>query len=465
MKTALIITIGSRDLQLPKDQFIRLFGEGDYTPLLDRRQNPYSRKMADYLLDEPSRFDKAKEHLLFPIIKPCLDKLKSEGQIPERIILVVTDQPEEVGDFHFGDTVSSGQLLSKLLATKYKIQTGAFKTFPVKENVNFLDSMYAFFESSSTRSPFNELRSFDNVLLLNQGGIDAINFGLLFSAIKVYGKTLTQLCVDERTETCYKIGFVQQSLAQSERQKAKAFCERFAYSALETLELDTAIGTIGRYAAARLHFDFDAARTYLKELMAPQYRTFVTGQIAQLSQVQEDDMALLKELYINAKIHYLQAAYVDFLLRFFRIIEELARASAIKYIGLTEYNNENWKKDINDRLARPEFAQLASYLTIQKVNGNELKYESGTITTFQAINRFYKDPKTEFIDKIIPLSQLRNKSIGAHDFQPVSKYLIEGKLASKNITMQHVFEELDKYLQVSENPFDQINQQILTLLA
>ncbi len=464
MKTALIITVGSRDLQLPKNQFIKLFGEDDYKPLLDRRQNPYARRMADYLLSEPSRFDKAKAHLLFPIIKPCLDKLKSEGQIPERIILVVTDQPEEVGDFHYGDTVSSGQVLSKLLTAKYKIQAGAFKTFSVKENVNFLDSMYALFESRSTMSPFNELKSFDNVLLLNQGGIDAINFGLLFAAIKAYGKTLMQLCVDERTETCYEIGFVQQSLAQSERQKAKAFCERFAYSALETLELDTAIGTIGRYAAARLHFDFDAARTYLKELMAPQYITFVAGQIAQLSQVQEDDRALLKELYINAKIHYLQAAYVDFLLRFFRIIEELSRVSATNHIGLANYDNRNWDKDITRILSEPAHITLATHLANWKMGSRSLEFTKGTIGTFQAINHFYNDPMAEFIDKIIPLSQLRNESIGAHDFKPVSEALIGQGLAKKGLTIVDVFLKLDTYLNVTENPFDYINSQILSLV-
>ena len=96
MKTALIITVGSRDLQLSKDHFISLFGETDYTTLLDRRQNPYARKLANYLLHDQTRYDKAKRFLLFPIIKPCLDKLKKAGQLPNQIVLVVTESAIQI---------------------------------------------------------------------------------------------------------------------------------------------------------------------------------------------------------------------------------------------------------------------------------------------------------------------------------------------------------------------------------
>lgn len=464
MKTALIITVGSRDLQLPRESFIQLFGEADYTLLLDKRQNPYARKMADYLLSEPNRFDKAKAYLLFPIIKPCLDKLKSEGKLPERILFIVTDQPVTVGDFHFGDTISAAQVLSRLLTATYRLPDKVFKTFSVKENVNFLDNMYALFESRASMAPFSELKDFDRVLLLNQGGIDAINFGLLFTTIKIFGRKLVQLCVDERTETCFEIGFVQQSLKQSEHEKARAFCLRYTYSAIEALDLEPPIKQIAQYASSRLHFDFDAARKYLDELRDVRFRSFLTEQTAQLVQVSQNESSLLRELYINAKIHYGQAAYVDFLLRFFRIIEEIARTTAVGHIGLAEFNHKEWADELKKRLSLAEFAALKAYLQSVKVGKDELTYLSPTTATFQAINHFYQNPIADFIDTMLPLSQLRNKSIGAHDFEPVSKDLIDTKLAAKQTTIEQVFEKLDAYLQITENPFDRINNQIISLL-
>lgn len=70
----------------------------------------------------------------------------------------------------------------------------------------------------------------------------------------------------------------------------------------------------------------------------------------------------------------------------------------------------------------------------------------------------------DFIDKIRPLSQLRNKSIGAHDFEPVSEDLIKQRLSKKGLSIVDVFIKLDNYLSIIENPFDRINQQILSLL-
>ena len=124
------------------------------------------------------------------------------------------------------------------------------------------------------------------------------------------------------------------------------------------------------------------------------------------------------------------------------------------------FNHLKWEKDLNRFLNQAPNADLKNHLDNYVLpDGRKLIFTNATIPLLLAILAFFDPVAYTDLSKLQGLSQLRNKSIGAHDFDPVSKKQIEKDLNAQGITISDMFTTLDKYLG-KPNFYLNLNQQL-----
>jgi|GEM_PF-2139217 len=471
MKTALIITLGTRELLVDRFALESLLTESERKEILfAEAKHPMPRPFGALLL---RRYDELAEHIKLPIIQPALDYLFEHERAPEKILLVATDQHNVEEKFLNNDTINYAKFLQKKLpdifrSRGYLLETPQIIAVGKNEKVNFYDSMFKHFLTRIHESEFRTLANMEEIFLLPQGGIDAVNNGLLLNAISAWSTKLKMLSVDEREEKCVPVSFVEQMMSVYNKRVASAMIENHNYAALENLDIPLKVKLIAKYAEARLHFDFEEAQKILLSPDLKNVQPFIDVQIEDLARLnKERTHDLVRELYMNARIKYKQKAYVDFLLRFFRIIEELLRSQALKNLGLSlDFNLQNWEQELS--MCFENFSGLKNHLDNILIEAKPLNYFNPSIPTFDHLNRYFDDDDTNRVlslyEKMKNLTYLRNKSIGAHDFAAVSEAKIQKKLKKKKTSLGEIFSELDEYFEVAKNPFDEINQTLLQFL-
>lgn len=489
-KVALIITLGNRDITFDRDAVETALGSETYEKMFYTGKGKYpqfqARQGGELLL---KHFNALQNYLEIPIIQPALDysfsKLSAKKVI-DKIILIATNQPDSVGKFRNSDTLYLATLAKRLIPiklkeiAKQKNKTGdkipkvkSIDILLIENAISYYDEMYHFWETNLTKTPFDELEEYDTVFLSSQAGTPQIKTTLILKCINLYGHRLDLMSINEEKDlkliSAASLVFPKQYLRTLAYENVKAHLKQYNYLPLTTMELPTTVYKWAKYAHARLSFDFDLSHQIIQQL-TPQE----TGGRNEYQVWKRDIMALkngeglLNELYWNARIKYSQGAYVDFLLRFFRIVEELAKNTVVKILGNFEYSYGTWRSKINDILIKPEYKDLAKYLNEKKIKGRRLNYQTPSIPTFKAILTFYQtqDPELhQFLQWAELLTELRNHSIGAHAFEPVSEVIINETLAEANTSISAIFQFLDTRLKTMEqNVFDRINAIVLNLM-
>ncbi|MFT4154571.1 hypothetical protein [Parafilimonas sp.] len=469
MKNTLIITIGTRDIYVDEKVLNGSFTVEVLKNCLDKNNRPFARLLGELLL---TKINSLKKQITLPIIQPAIDYIKRHSSNISKVWLIVTDQEKGVGErFYYNDSINYGKIVKQILGDQLQNPDGtkpSFSLISVKENITFLDSMYDEFSKSTLMKTLQaEIDETNKVFLLNQGGIDAVNTALLFHTIKIAQGKVAHLSVDEKSNQCIHLNFSEKFIEESEIEKAKAFIRNYDYSALNVLPLVTDVKNIAAYAQARLQFDFTKANQYL-EVLGIKHRTFMVSQKQELQKIQQGEGGLIKELYFNARIKWLQHSYVDFLLRFFRIVEYTVQFKACRYINIQSFNKDRWGSDLDIYFDNDENGKfLQDKLNNEIVNGKQLDYYYPSISTYLAIIKNFNDPDFDFLKKLQTLSNLRNKSIGAHDFQPVSFDIIREKLLENRLTVDEMFSKLDVFFKLDfafHNPFIAINKELTSLL-
>jgi len=472
MSQIAFITIGTRDLQVDKNMLIEKIGEqatqACYRVNYNNREEFVPRTGAEILLENFSVLDKKRVQL--PILEPFLElSLLNHPEGFDKVFLVATNQEKNIAGERYwaNDTVGFAQIIKKILDTRK--QNGK-KLYPqieiieVRENVIYLDSMFAWFKQQFKGKKFHDLESADRILLFNQGGIDAINYGLLLLSLYSYGSKVQLFNVNEQLGVCTPLEFQQQFGYEQEKKRLVQGLERHDYAAAKYMELPKDLQHMTAYAEARLNFDFDTALQQLG-LLSNTHRLWRDQAIAEINAVRSNEQSLTIELFWNAHIRLKQEAYVDFVQRYFRIIEQLAKDEVVKFLDF-DYNHKTWLQDFGAFLEKPEQASLKVILDQTKVyNGAPLKIDTATIPVLSAILSHYYPEMHQFIERLIPLSQLRNKGIGAHGFDPIGKRHILEKLKTDDAGLEALLQKTAQLIGADNNPFDRINQMIRQQLA
>jgi hypothetical protein len=494
--TALIFTVGTRDVQPIKD------GKLDYDVIfrnegLPARDRIYTENKAfrarvggEYIL---RRWEHYKQEIITPIFSSTASYLKNNN-ITElnRIIFVATDQNQDMGErFYQADSLYFAQILKKLLEEKiFPITAEKIDIELVGENIIYLDKMYPFWlkRFENKQSPLYALQKKNyQVYLCTQGGVDAINTSLLLNCLNKIGKRLVNLTVNESTKICSEQTFNRQYLEDREKIRLAELLKVYDYAAIKNLEIPSSLKHIAGYAGHRFNFDFEGAKAELAKLNDEAMRTWRDNQIVELNNIEKSKEAKVKELVFNAEILYKQERYVDCVLRLIRVAEEIAEKELARIFGEDILISRNYKPTLERRFQQePGLERFLDEYKVETFQGPQLlNYEKPTKIVYKALLEYYaaKDPAAEKCSNtynlLMRLNNLRNNSIGAHSFDPVSLNLIYENLAQgqekllkapttrakeqkqkKELVKEIIFKPLKEYFNLAENPYDGLNELI-----
>jgi hypothetical protein len=468
MKNALFITIGTRDVSIEESKLQEVLSPEDAAKAFQKNKagmNQLMPRLGGLLIK--TNLQKLKNHLKYPIINPFLEYLKnSDAPTFERIYLVATNQNKEIAkDFYDFDTIHFAEILKEILPEKYKFgNQSKIEIIEVKDNVVFIDSMFKFFSDRFKLKLNPVLLEFDEIHILNQGGIDAINYGLLINALYLYTDKIRLYNINEKNNQCTPLQFSFQFGLEQEKGRIKLAMERYDYSYIKSTSIGGDLNHWAAYAEARLNFDFDKADKHLVKLSLDN-RKEQEFEREDINSIKKNTLLLTNELYWNAWIKYKQESYVDFIQRFFRIVEQYAQQKALSYMDGFEYNpnkeHPKWHLKITEYLEKNENQGLKNFLEGCVLDaGQKLELKYANIPVFMHILKYYNQEEFDFINRIEPLSKIRNKGIGAHGFDPISLAIILEKLSMDKDTFESTLDELGKKLEVSKNPFERINKNI-----
>lgn len=455
-KTGLIITVGTRDVHIGIDVLKNEFPDS-VEEMINHKNNTLFARRAGEILNK--NFNKIKKSLSFPIIKPTLDYIKNEVENIDFVLLIATDQ--DTHPYNYNDTLYYAEIIKRDIQEKYKF-ISRIEVLKVKSNeVIYLDKMYEYFHAVfDTNKYFKELNEVDNIYLHLVGGIDAINNAIRFNAIQKFGRKVQyELHVNERDETAIPIQSVRKFLEENDKNTACRMAENYFYEGILSLELISEdVKNLAGYAHQRLLFNFDKAKYNLSKVTNSDIRGREIRKVTPL--VEQNEQELLKELFWNAQVKYIQKNYVDFLLRFFRLIEEVLLQEVLSVIKI-EYTEHKWDKAFSKYLTNNE--QLKNWL-----DEKEIKYKSENPSSrllkeilyyFSITNPpQYSDSDYNIVSMSYELQQLRNKSIGAHGFESLDEKQIKSIYED-----QGVMQWLKQKLNIDSNPFDEITDTIVEL--
>jgi hypothetical protein len=478
MKTALIVTLGARDLQLDAsfkdDEKLKNFA-------VEVVQHNNSNLM---MLQKPredgllinSRFADFKNHIRFPIIIPAIDYVLEGSCQIDKLILVLTDQSDK--RFKVKDTICFGGILTQYVKWKYENRISNIDEIVFKERM--LDYDFTYQASGNEINRIFKGTSAWNVFLLPQGGIDSINTSILFRCIERF-PYFSQLAKPEGIDGIVKQSFPNSFRSTLNLQRLKYAVQFFNYSFVdEGLTDNDYILTLCRYAYYRLGLDYEKAWNTIHDYNASPEDAAQFGFLKSLRKDvalvtgQHDILKLQSDLYAFVKIRWKQGYYADFLMRLFALSENLLIPVINQHFKVVvRYTESDGHKDWNDFINnQPE---LLAFLKTQEFYGQSLNFSYPNRNAYISIYRFMVQQRQVEEDTVIPdetlitlntLAALRNKI--AHGLHGISREVILRELENRNQDIDKLFEGLDKYFGI-EGPDDmgvysRINERIMSLL-
>ena len=438
MTVLLLANVGSRDVLLRGQD-----------------ESPYPTRPKGQALFK--RYDAVKEGLLFPILDPGLDfVLAQEGGQVDRMVLIGTDQPAE-GDalktdkygvpFRDKDTVHFARLIERYYRKTRTPQLGKVGVSTVRANPALYDETMVAYDRIVGRLAE---AGYDTCYVIATGGTPACNTALLLQAVRYFGENCRTVYLPEGGEP-YELSIGRQMLDTFREATALEYLDAGNFAAalplLERLRIEEGILALARYAQYRLYFDFDTAhRTLLEGIRQSMgaLRHFLDSLRHDLDPLRDQHPdALLRELYFNARITFSQGRYVDFLGRMFRFEEGLARRIVEREYGVGTHAIEDKSAFVRFVEANPG---LRVFVTAPERARNKqpLEYARMTIPVWMAlIERLAVEGRAADTSSPLPserrqaysrihatlqriekLSGLRNSSIIAHGYEPVSRRIL-----------------------------------------
>lgn len=428
--TLFITNIGSRDIYF------------NDKPLSEFKKNEIksTREKTKILLDS---FEENKNNISIPILEKNIQKIITNGQNIDHIILIATDQEEE--KFQHTDTLYSAEIAKKLLLNNdinnkplnlkhiVKQLPSNKKKFEIKlikyEPQDF-DTMNSFYSNLLKKCKFYFGEN-TTVYISLVSGTQAMNNALIFSSIENFGINSKLLYASEYDKKAYLLNTPEIMVNNNYKKEIKSLINHYQYYAAKEIALkanfnnkDLIIALLS-YSHNRLAYNFQAAENNIDDII-PKItgKDKITLKELQNEIIDTEDNWNLLELIYNAEIKLKNAQYADFLGRIFNFREN---------IGKLYLNKINIPINENDTIKESYLSQNPELETFLNKNFN-FKFDKTRPLNWSSclqIIEFYSDKFNNFIeiknnmDTISKLAQLRNHSIIAHKFKGVSKEIIE----------------------------------------
>ena len=452
-----------------------------------------------------NNYDAEKENLAYPLLEPLLRTFANKLN---NIYIFVTNQEDQ--RVRNSDTLFLGEIIKKWIRDTYNIRVNVIQ---YANNPTDYERVYGFFTAYFTQEESIIGKAKKRIISLS-GGTPQMNGALyiILSSLYLDGNEFYNIFEGElipvnHEKTINKILVKKSCLDLLKINKYQSIVELLKKSKLQN---NQSLVLLLKYAQQRKNFDFEKAQEHLEHFL--ELIPMSLHQHYQIFSLQEkpNPLDLIKELFWNMETSYKNQNYLFFVALLFRLEEAL----------LYEINNylfkQKFKKDLNEKknhhafsqhleneelniwnslqkkyyktlplkidpddLGRPVFFYIATLkLENQRVNDRPIK---SILEVFDKVNKYcyneldeeeriqkYKDKKSTEC-----LGDLRNSSIIAHGFMPVSKEKIE-KLYGESIEnlylrlktnlKQVLGQFLDNKPLNLNNIFDEINKKIEILI-
>ncbi len=439
----LISTLGNRDLTV----------DGQHIPQEHFRPS-CETLLAELERDRPSVLSRLGAPILERVITWILDRHADPDYRPQlRIYLIASDQEDD--RFRHSDTLPAARLLQAWLPDAFgKDSIERISLWRIDTNPADYDDAIRFYRLLIGQRAVPNPRDFAAIYLNPTGGTPALSFGLLTVLAPFFGERSIVLYLPARTlrPTPLDVGATyRQFEALNDAIRA---IERYDFAHAAHL-LRIAMAPLPLYAFAevlayRLAFDFRRALQRLEGTVIPASR----GNLRQLARREQETLhrlltdaealeqarepmpdrypTLLVELYGSAWTAWEQERYADFLARVFRFEEALLRWAVEHCLNLptgAERDDRGRPRSLpafrSGIAADPEIAQHVADSPLDP----ERPPTRDLLRHLLKLPRLATDPVARTVREnsavLDPLSQLRNRSIVAHGFAPVSREEIE----------------------------------------
>lgn len=461
----LVTNVGNRDL---------LLNDFPITP---------PREAGEQILKE---FEHHADQLKMPILQPAIDYvLQRSGRI-DTLALFTTNQEDP--RHRATDTLFFGKIIEKLVPQRYdRKKVVAVKVFEIIQNPALPDEMFVFFERQFKENKTFKMDGLERFYVLPVGGIPASNMALVFQAIGIFREKAFPIYVSDQSYRVTPLNLTERILQGFQRELIQHHLEASDYSAVAAIlhrDREPELWHLAQYARHRLYFDADTAlqhADYLEKIASGRERVFCQEIRFQIEEIQRGDLlALIGEVYFNARIKYRQEEYVDFLGRVFRLQEAVLRYIVERKLAFStalDKKTRTFKAFTEGVESNPA---LHKFLEEESYEGQRLKWRQVNIPTLMAVLDFLlrssqdsslssseREAYSEIyriFKKLKKLSELRDQSIIAHGFQGISR-----KIIAESYGDGDVIEDLSRVvaalgIDAADDPFEKIRGHFLRKL-
>ncbi len=487
MKNYLIITIGTRDVQLRKDLLETLPGwnleprkKGTFEVVAISKggveiEANYNKDFPDYYTCSPrlagrliaNNIELFKEVLDFPLIKPVLDDLWAKSTDITNVLLIYTDQQTGYekkavkANNYNNDTLYFKEIIQTILSKHPLLTKVDFDDYVIWEQVANIDYQYDHFAEAHKDLLLGNPEQVRQIHLLPQGGIDQINQAITLQLIQAFKHKVKLLQKAEGVEV-QELKFTSKFLNDLNKQKVLKHLEDYDFGMIDkNLHSNKEVFYLAQYANKRLGLKNNQNKTHIDLLQKDNEYEYLDSEFT--------DKAKLKDLYISSKISLKHQDFNEFLWKVYTLNENLFTVKVEEKIGNTSKyfdpnygnndENENWINKLNSI-----DTNLVSTLRKNKVRLNNPSRKAFFILLPIL---FSSDTKLEIYKNLSMylevLSKKRNEL--AHRLGSTDKNQII-QLLGKGYSLEKLISDLDQLfdLQTPYGIYDQIKADIETLL-
>ncbi|MCX8066003.1 MAG: hypothetical protein N3G21_12675, partial [Candidatus Hydrogenedentes bacterium] len=491
MNCAFIATLGTRDIKIEEDNISNELKKELLEACYPFQQSnkppnkPNLREIGDilskYFKKDPSLLDS----ISLPIIEPCIKEIIES---PEKsniclIYLLATNQTSQEGTEHFKqDTKTISEFLREHYLPSYfkKIypnhQPPIIKTIELRDKPNDYDKML-----KEVEERFNEVKNdVDNMKIEKifgevTGGTPQISLAVIINSAKIFGEKVIMIYKSESSEKAKKIDIVSKILKDYENRALRRLAERYDFDAIARNEIyNPEIREIAKCVSYRLNFDFDNYKKLLESSKNnPLFKNSKLSYEEILEEANEltskNPESIFSELYWNAQVKLIRDECADFIGRVWRLFEGILHHETCKIIKCSWKEIEkikekfsNWVQcDDEGRKFLNHIKNNEEFRSKHELRGKiESNLPCSVPSMLALIDYLSSNENTQprpaedkrKYEEIIAIgshlrkfTDLRNKSIIAHGFEPISKEKLEHLEIETDI---NIVEKMKKLIEV-----------------
>ena len=490
MKNYLVITLGTREIQLPlskikEHNFEVIEEKGEKNPrfFVQKINDPSikievkqpSKEFPDFFTISPRTAGKIindnyslfRPIIDFPIVRPAIEYLKQKSVRLDVIMLVYTDPDKAFknGRVKFqnmeNDSVYYADIISKLIKEDSFFVNTEIDQFAITDNVTDLGYQYDDFKRINDFLLYPE--EVKQVFLYPQGGIDQINQALTLRLIEIFKVKVKQLQKAEGADF-KELDFPSKFLGSLNKQKILKHLADYDFGLIDSELTDNPIiKYISTYTKNRLELKHDSLKNSFDNLIG---RSEISNQLKNILQIPTSKNEKLKDLYLSAKISCHQKKYGDFLWRIFTLNENLFRIKVENFLDTRteKYRNGTLgQSDLNpawiDKLNR------VNPTIVEKLKEKGIWLNNPSRKAFYIILQVLDPTSSDYQkigDKLELLSEKRNKL--AHGLDAVDRHQINLILGNE-YQIEGLLSDLDKIFNIQGfGIYDVIKKEIEDLL-